>query len=218
MLSVKQGGTKYHFLSLWYDSTLDLTQVSRTVRRSDGTLTSTGTPGHSGPESNNNEGVLYILNILNISRTEAYHQLQYSVISRTLVVRRVLSFCRDAVDVFYCGSTLRCNQNRKRSRITKSTVLFWGSQNNLHLLLSRVGHIVQPALVTSKTAIDVELGKSVWCDGINQAYLVTRSPLELMLNFVNSFFVRLLVFLITYLFALGSISLQCVFPKGISNM
>ena len=29
MLSVKQGGIKYHFLSLWYDSTWDWTQVSR---------------------------------------------------------------------------------------------------------------------------------------------------------------------------------------------
>ena len=31
MLSVKQGGIKYHFLSLWYDSTRDLTQVSRPI-------------------------------------------------------------------------------------------------------------------------------------------------------------------------------------------
>ena len=31
MLSVKQGGIKYHFLSLWYDSTWDWTQVSRTI-------------------------------------------------------------------------------------------------------------------------------------------------------------------------------------------
>ena len=29
MLSVKQGGIKYHFLSLWYDPTWDWTQVSR---------------------------------------------------------------------------------------------------------------------------------------------------------------------------------------------
>ena len=29
MLSVKQGGIKYHFLNLWYDSTWDWTQVSR---------------------------------------------------------------------------------------------------------------------------------------------------------------------------------------------
>ena len=29
MLSVKQGGIKYHFLSLWYDSTWDWTPVSR---------------------------------------------------------------------------------------------------------------------------------------------------------------------------------------------
>ena len=28
MLSVKQGGIKYHFLSLWYDSTWDWNQVS----------------------------------------------------------------------------------------------------------------------------------------------------------------------------------------------
>ena len=31
MLSVKQGGIKYHFLSLWYDSTWDWTQVCRTI-------------------------------------------------------------------------------------------------------------------------------------------------------------------------------------------
>ena len=30
-LSVKQGGIKYHFLSLWYDSTWDWTQVSRAI-------------------------------------------------------------------------------------------------------------------------------------------------------------------------------------------
>ena len=31
MLSVKQGSIKYHFLSLWYDSTWDWTQVSRAI-------------------------------------------------------------------------------------------------------------------------------------------------------------------------------------------
>ena len=31
MLSAKQGGIKYHFLSLWYDSTWDWTQVSRAI-------------------------------------------------------------------------------------------------------------------------------------------------------------------------------------------
>ena len=31
MLSVKQGGIKYHFLSLWYDSTWDWTEVSRAI-------------------------------------------------------------------------------------------------------------------------------------------------------------------------------------------
>ena len=32
MLSVKQGGIKYHFFkSLWYDSTRDWTQVSRAI-------------------------------------------------------------------------------------------------------------------------------------------------------------------------------------------
>ena len=30
-LSVKQGGIKYHFKSLWYDATCGLTQVSRTI-------------------------------------------------------------------------------------------------------------------------------------------------------------------------------------------
>ena len=33
MLSVKQGGIKCHFLSLWYDSTWDWTQVSQTIGR-----------------------------------------------------------------------------------------------------------------------------------------------------------------------------------------
>ena len=31
MLNVKQGGMKYHFLSLWYDSTWDWTQVSLAI-------------------------------------------------------------------------------------------------------------------------------------------------------------------------------------------
>ena len=31
MLSVKQAGIKYYFLSLWYDSTWDWTQVSRAI-------------------------------------------------------------------------------------------------------------------------------------------------------------------------------------------
>ena len=31
MLSVKQGGIKYHFLSLWYDATWDWTHVSRAI-------------------------------------------------------------------------------------------------------------------------------------------------------------------------------------------
>ena len=33
MLSVKQGGIKYHFLSLWYDLTYDWTQVSRAISK-----------------------------------------------------------------------------------------------------------------------------------------------------------------------------------------
>ena len=31
MLSVKQGSIKYHFLSLWYGSTVDWTPVSQTI-------------------------------------------------------------------------------------------------------------------------------------------------------------------------------------------
>ena len=31
ILSVKQGDIKYHFLSLWYDSTWDWTPISRTI-------------------------------------------------------------------------------------------------------------------------------------------------------------------------------------------
>ena len=35
MLSVKQGGIKYYFLSLWYDSTWDWTPVSRAIGEQD---------------------------------------------------------------------------------------------------------------------------------------------------------------------------------------
>ena len=31
LLSAKQGGIKYHFLSFWFDATWDWTQVSRTI-------------------------------------------------------------------------------------------------------------------------------------------------------------------------------------------
>ena len=31
MLSVKQGGIKYHFLRFWYDSTSDWTRASRAI-------------------------------------------------------------------------------------------------------------------------------------------------------------------------------------------
>ena len=31
MLSVKQGGIKYHFLSLWYDSTWDWNPIFQTI-------------------------------------------------------------------------------------------------------------------------------------------------------------------------------------------
>ena len=41
MLSVKQGGIKYHFLSLWYDSTWDWTQVSRAIGEHSNRLTTT---------------------------------------------------------------------------------------------------------------------------------------------------------------------------------
>ena len=39
MLSVKQGGIKYHFLSLWYDSTWDWTSVYQPLAN---TLTNSG--------------------------------------------------------------------------------------------------------------------------------------------------------------------------------
>ena len=41
MLSVNQGGIKYYFFSIWYDSTWDWTTVSRNIRE------------HSTDEANN---------------------------------------------------------------------------------------------------------------------------------------------------------------------
>ena len=42
------------------------------------------------------------------SRPEPHHQMQYSVVSRTLIWEGVLSFCRDAVSIFYSPSQLCC--------------------------------------------------------------------------------------------------------------
>ena len=78
MLSVKPGGIKFHFLkSLWYDSTLDWTQVSRAIGEHsnrwanvpvqmsnssiwhiDRTLSGATTPSQIGPGSYDNETVL----------------------------------------------------------------------------------------------------------------------------------------------------------------
>ena len=53
MLSVKQGGIKYHFLSLWYDPTWDWTQVSR------------ATGEHSNPHANvNHYSMIIVMNLL----------------------------------------------------------------------------------------------------------------------------------------------------------
>ena len=41
MLSVKQGSIKYHFLSLWYDSTWDWNLVSRAIGEHSNHLTQT---------------------------------------------------------------------------------------------------------------------------------------------------------------------------------
>ena len=61
-------------------------------------LTGITTPGQSGLGSNGNERVFHIPQI---SRTEAHHyQIQFSVISRTLLGEGVLLFCTDAVSVF----------------------------------------------------------------------------------------------------------------------
>ena len=51
MLSVKQGGIKYHFLSLWYDSTWDRIQASRVI-------------GEHSIHYASEPGQIYILNIL----------------------------------------------------------------------------------------------------------------------------------------------------------
>ena len=82
-MSVKQGGIKYHFLSLWYDSTWDWTQVSRAI----------------GEHSNHYENVRYGTLIGTFSpwtldqwqwrystrsrspELEPHHQIQFSVIS-----------------------------------------------------------------------------------------------------------------------------------------
>ena len=53
MLRVKQGGIKYHFLSLWYDSIWDWTQVSRAI----------------GEHSNRKVNVRYERNSVNGERT-----------------------------------------------------------------------------------------------------------------------------------------------------
>ena len=48
----------------------------------DGTLICSSTSCQSGPGSNSNEGVLHILHI---SKREPHHQIQFNIISRTLI-------------------------------------------------------------------------------------------------------------------------------------
>ena len=55
MLSVKQGGIKYHFLSLWYDSTWDWTPVCRAIGEPFGQWT----------------GEIYNINLINMTEISA---------------------------------------------------------------------------------------------------------------------------------------------------
>ena len=59
-LSVKQGGIKYHFLSLWYDSTWDWTQVSWAIG------------GHSKHNANENK--------INKITNEQYREIKNQVV------------------------------------------------------------------------------------------------------------------------------------------
>ena len=117
MLSVKQGGIKYHFLSLWYDSTWDWTRVSWSIGEHSnhyanvravcslvlfnlyiGPLCAT-TLGQSGLGSDGNEGVLHIPQSSSIN----------GILPSDCLVSypghswggEVLPLCREAVGVFY---------------------------------------------------------------------------------------------------------------------
>ena len=68
----------------------------------DGTLTGTSTPGHSGPGNNGSE--------------EELHQMQFSVISGTLIGWRILSLNRG---VFY--SPIRSSQIESRRQFNVSS-------------------------------------------------------------------------------------------------
>ena len=62
MLSVKQGSIKYHFLSLWYDSTWDWTLVSQ------------ATGEHSNHLANKQKKTELILNWIVWKRTVSWHR------------------------------------------------------------------------------------------------------------------------------------------------
>ena len=63
MLSVKQGGIKYHFLSLWYDSTWDWTQDLAI-----------------GEHSNRLANVRYYIYIYNITHLFAHSHMVASIV------------------------------------------------------------------------------------------------------------------------------------------
>ena len=63
-----------------------------------GTLTDITSAGQSAPGNNGTAKALYVLPN---SRLEPCHQMQFNVISKTLVRGGVLALCRDAVGVFY---------------------------------------------------------------------------------------------------------------------
>ena len=66
-------------------------------------LSGATTPGQSGSGSNGSEGVFRIPTAHGL---EPHHQMQCSVLSKTLVGEDVLPLCRDAVGVFYTPNRL----------------------------------------------------------------------------------------------------------------
>ena len=81
--------------------------LNRSIWPIDVTQIGTTTPGQSGPGNNGYEGVLYIPQN---SLLELDHQMQFSVISRTLV-RGILLLCKDAIGIFYSPIRLGCQDS-----------------------------------------------------------------------------------------------------------
>ena len=121
MVSVKQGGIKYHFLSLWYDSTWDWTSVSWFI-------------GEYFTHYANGAGYIYIYN-----QVELIERCSLTLSLSVFIVHSLLAGLLDCIQCPYkvdvCKSLmvgLQCHIHKRTSLIGSSLLLQQGPAYLVH--------------------------------------------------------------------------------------